>query len=94
MMSMALSVNSLRRSNTSARALLAREWPYLLVLTLALFGVAYASFSQTPMTIYWIVLAPLFSALFASSQAGEPPKAESNACAWCGRRRCIGARYS
>jgi hypothetical protein len=40
------------------RAFLAREWPYLLMLVLALFGVAYASFSNRPITIYWIVLAP------------------------------------
>jgi hypothetical protein len=39
-------------------AFLAREWPYLLVLALALVGVAYTSFSNTPITIYWIVLAP------------------------------------
>src|ERR1700756_150038 len=44
------------RSNT--RAFLVREWPYLLVLILALFGVAYTSFSKTPITTYWIVLAP------------------------------------
>jgi hypothetical protein len=43
----------------SARAFFFREWPYLLVLLLALFGIAYTSFSRTPMTIYWIVLAPL-----------------------------------
>jgi hypothetical protein len=41
------------------RAFLAREWPYLLVLILAIFGVAYTSFSKTPITTYWIVLAPL-----------------------------------
>jgi hypothetical protein len=40
-------------------ALLLRELPYLLMLVLAVFGVAYTSFSGTPMTIYWIVLAPL-----------------------------------
>jgi hypothetical protein len=40
------------------RAFLIREWPYLLVLILALFGVGYTSFSKTPITIYWIVLAP------------------------------------
>jgi hypothetical protein len=40
------------------RAFLLREWPYLLVLVLALFGVAYTSFSRTPITTYWIVLAP------------------------------------
>lgn len=42
----------------SLRAFLAREWPYLMVLILALSGVAYTSFSRTPLTIYWIVLAP------------------------------------
>jgi hypothetical protein len=41
------------------RVFLRREWPYLLVLVLALFGIAYTSFSRTPMTTYWIVLAPL-----------------------------------
>src|SRR5712691_185716 len=44
------------RFNT--RAFLVREWPYLLVLILAIFGVAYTSFSKTPITTYWIVLAP------------------------------------
>ena len=45
-----------RRFNT--RAFLVREWPYLLVLILAIFGVAYTSVSKTPITTYWIVLAP------------------------------------
>jgi hypothetical protein len=45
-----------RRFN--AWALLLREWPYLLMLVLAVFGIAYTSFSNTPMTIYWIALAP------------------------------------
>src|SRR5262245_29364136 len=43
----------------SPRILLKREWPYLLVVALALFGIAYTSFSRTPMALYWIVLAPL-----------------------------------
>jgi hypothetical protein len=42
----------------NTRAFLAREWPYLLILILAIFGVAYTSFSKTPITTYWIVLAP------------------------------------
>jgi hypothetical protein len=37
---------------------LANEWPYFLVLILALFGVAYTSVSKTPITAYWIALAP------------------------------------
>jgi len=49
------------RSNT--RAFLVREWPYLLVLILALFGVAYTSFSKTPITTYWIVLAPFIGVI-------------------------------
>jgi hypothetical protein len=50
-------------SHFHPRAFFAREWPYLLVLILALFGVAYTSFSQTPMTVYWIVLAPLIGVI-------------------------------
>lgn len=42
-------------------AFLLREWPYLVVLVLALFGVAYTSFARTPITTYWIVLAPLIA---------------------------------
>jgi hypothetical protein len=45
------------------RAFLAREWPYLLVLVLALFGVAYTSFAKTPLTTYWIILAPLIGVI-------------------------------
>ena len=73
------------------RAFLAREWPYLLMLILALFGVAYTSFSKTPMTMYWIALAPFIGVIW-SSHAGETPRTGSNACALSGRRRCIGAR--
>ncbi|HEY4856926.1 MAG TPA: hypothetical protein VIH98_09730 [Xanthobacteraceae bacterium] len=54
-------VRDARRFNP--RAFLAREWPYLLILILALFGVAYTSFSRTPITIYWIVLAPFIGVI-------------------------------
>ena len=40
------------------RIFLAKEWPYLLVLILALFGVAYTSFAKTSLTMYWIALTP------------------------------------
>src|SRR5262245_19976247 len=40
------------------RVFLLREWPYLLVLGLAILGIAYTSFAKTPITTYWIVLAP------------------------------------
>jgi hypothetical protein len=45
-----------RRFNT--QTFLVKEWPYLLVLILVVFGVAYTSFAKTPITTYWIVLAP------------------------------------
>jgi hypothetical protein len=51
------------RSPLSPRVFLRKEWPYLLILVLALFGIAYTSFSRTPMTIYWIVLAPLIGVI-------------------------------
>jgi hypothetical protein len=39
---------------------MARSTPLvLLVLALTLFGIAYTSFSRSPMTTYWIVIAPL-----------------------------------
>lgn len=34
-----------------------REWPYLLMLLLAVFGVAYTSFVQD--SLYWVILTPL-----------------------------------
>jgi hypothetical protein len=37
---------------------LMREWPYLAMLVLALFGVAYTSVTRCPMTLYWFALAP------------------------------------
>jgi len=47
----------------SPLTLLKREWPYLLMVALALFGIAYTSFSRTPMALYWIVLAPLMGVI-------------------------------
>ena len=45
------------------RTILLSEWPYLLVLILALFGEAYTSFAKTPLTTYWIVLAPVIGVI-------------------------------
>lgn len=42
---------------------LAREWPYLLVLILALIGVANTNVARAQMTIYWIVIAPFIGAV-------------------------------
>ena len=62
-MNEALSDSTPSDSVLSPRALLKREWPYLLVLVLTLFGIAYASFSRTQLTLYWIVLAPLIGVI-------------------------------
>jgi len=43
-------------SHTGAGAL-RRQWPYLVVLTLAIAGVAYTNISQKPLVGYWEVLA-------------------------------------
>jgi hypothetical protein len=37
-----------------------RDWPYLLMLALALAGVARTSIGQSGMTSYWVALAPVF----------------------------------
>ncbi|HEY7662200.1 MAG TPA: hypothetical protein VH934_03640 [Xanthobacteraceae bacterium] len=50
-------------SGLSVRAFLFKEWPYLLMLALALFGIAYTSFARTPMMTYWVVAAPLIGAI-------------------------------
>jgi hypothetical protein len=55
------------------RNFLLNEWPYLLVLALALFGIAYTSFARTPMTLYWIVLAPLIGLICVVSRWPELP---------------------
>ena len=52
-----------RASRPSPRAFLKREWPYLLVVALALFGNAYTTISRTPMSLYWIAFAPLMGVI-------------------------------
>jgi hypothetical protein len=48
-------------SNSSLRAFLVRDWPYLAMLALGLFGVAYTSIARQAMTTYWVLLAPCFA---------------------------------
>ncbi|MGY3450515.1 LPXTG cell wall anchor domain-containing protein [Bradyrhizobium sp. USDA 4353] len=49
-------------------AVFAREWPYLAILVLALLGIAYSSYARTPITIYWMVLAPFVGAVCISTR--------------------------
>lgn len=46
---------------SSVVGLLFREWPYITMLALALFGVGYTSVSQQGMTWYWIAITPFFA---------------------------------
>lgn len=45
-----------------------REAPYLLITAMALFGVAYTSLTGTPITFYWITLAPLIGIICVVSR--------------------------
>jgi hypothetical protein len=60
------------------RAFLAKEWPYLLVLLFAFFGIAYSSVSKRPMTLYWIILAPFIGLICVTSEA--PRRSARAAC--------------
>jgi len=52
----------------SARDLFVREWPYLVMLALAIFGVAYTSFAQRPLTVYWMTLVPFIGTICVLSR--------------------------
>ena len=63
--------NAPTASHFSLRHLLKSEWPYLLVLVLVLFGIAFTSYQRGPMAAYWIVLAPLIGAICVASRWRE-----------------------
>jgi len=44
--------------STDVRSFVRREWPYVAILALALFGVAYTTVAGQPIMIYWLLLAP------------------------------------
>jgi hypothetical protein len=52
----------------SLRFTLKREWPYLLMLVMAVVGVAYTSISRAPMALYWILLAPLMGIICVATR--------------------------
>ena len=49
--------NETAAASHSGAGALRRQWPYLVVLTLAIAGVAYTNISQKPLVGYWEVLA-------------------------------------
>jgi hypothetical protein len=50
------------------RSVLKSEWPYLLMLVLAVVGVAYTSISRAPMALYWVILAPLMGVICVAAR--------------------------
>ncbi|BBU60581.1 hypothetical protein MSC49_05160 [Methylosinus sp. C49] len=55
---------------------LLRQWPYFVMLLLALFGVAYTSVTRQGMTTYWIALAPIFGLISIAGGWQEAETAE------------------
>ena len=58
-------------SRSGFRSSLIRNWPYLLMLTLGLFGAAFTGADRPAMTFYWTVLGPLFGIICVVSQWRE-----------------------
>ncbi len=50
-----------KASRFSPRSLFIRDWPYIGMLVLAIFGVAYGSIAPHAMTNYWTILGPVFA---------------------------------
>src|SRR5262249_24367234 len=67
----ALSEPSTWQFNLGSR--LKREWPYLLMLVLAVVGVAYTSISRAPMAFYWVLLAPLMGVSCVATRWRDVP---------------------
>ncbi|MGH6841639.1 MAG: hypothetical protein ACREDV_06035 [Methylocella sp.] len=55
--------DDLKASHFSLRGFLIRDWPYLAMMTLALFGVAYTSITRQAVSNYWIVVVPFFAVI-------------------------------
>lgn len=58
------------------RSFLLRQWPYFLMLALALLGVAYTSVTRQGMTTYWVVLAPIFGLISVAAGWSDAESAE------------------
>jgi hypothetical protein len=66
-----------KASRFRLRSLFVRDWPYIVMLVLAIFGVAYASTAPQAMTNYWTILSPIFGIICVATQwrAVEGPEA-------------------
>ena len=59
------------QSELSPRGFLARDWPYVVMLALAVLGVAFASVAGGSMMAYWEILVPVFAAVCIWTRAHE-----------------------
>lgn len=75
----------LATSSFTVRAFLFKEWPYLLMLLLALVGVAYSSVARAPVREYWIILGPFIGLICIISGWRDAGSAE-------GRIRLVGTQ--
>jgi len=57
-----------KASRFSLRSFFIRDWPYIVMLVLAIFGVAYASTAPQAMTNYWTILCPIFAIICVVAQ--------------------------
>ena len=57
-----------KASRFGPRSLFIREWPYIGMLLLAIFGVAYESIAPEAMTNYWKILGPVFGIICVATQ--------------------------
>lgn len=65
-----------RTHRAGLRSFLLRQWPYFVMLALALSGVGYTSMTRQGMTIYWVVLAPIFGLISVVAGWSDAESAE------------------
>ncbi len=58
-------------SKLSSRGFFARDWPYIVMLILAVLGVAFASVAGGAMMTYWEILVPVFAAVCVWTRSRE-----------------------
>jgi hypothetical protein len=63
--------DDLPASRFSLRSVLIRDWPYFIMLILGVFGVALTSFARPAVTIFWLILCPLFGIICVAARWRE-----------------------
>ena len=87
----------------SLRSFLIRDWPYIAMLVLGIFGVALTSYARPAVTTFWIILCPVFGIICVAARlrgqgpgggvATHPGTVPSLACCYvCDLSRVCGGR--